>query len=114
MLPKSYTQACERCLKLFLILREQVETNSPEMKTGISELEQLRVTFQTEILNSETGQQSVKTEIYRLLRLLDTDWLFWQSARDQIKAQARKQIISDRLNQLIQYCQLLTDSDNPK
>ncbi len=49
--------------------------------------------------------QSWQTELHRTLRLLETDLLFWQSSRQPTTRQSRLQIICDRLDTLIRYCQ---------
>ena len=50
---------------------------------------------------------SLQTEIQREFRLLNTDWLFWISARQQSTKQAREQAVAERLSKLISYCQLM-------
>jgi hypothetical protein len=56
---------------------------------------------------------SLQTEIQREFRLLNTDWLFWASARQQGIKQARAKAVTERLRKLSKYCQLmLTSIDN--
>lgn len=50
---------------------------------------------------------SLQTEIQREFRLLNTDWLFWTSARQQAIKQARAKAVTERLHKLSQYCQLM-------
>lgn len=50
---------------------------------------------------------SLQTEIQREFRLLNTDWLFWVSARQQAIKQAREKAVKERLHKLIEYCQLM-------
>ena len=54
---------------------------------------------------------SLQTEIQREFRLLNTDWLFWASARQQVIKQARAKAVRERLRKLSQYCQLMLTND---
>ncbi len=49
--------------------------------------------------------QSLQTELYRTMRLWETDMLFWQSSRNQTTRQSRLKMIGDRLNIMIRFCQ---------
>ncbi len=51
--------------------------------------------------------QSALTEMYRLLRLLQTDLLFWRSARQSGTSTTRQQQLCDRLHSLRGYCAAL-------
>lgn len=50
---------------------------------------------------------SLQTEIQREFRLLNTDWLFWASARQQAIKQTRAKAVNERLRKLSEYCQLM-------
>lgn len=50
---------------------------------------------------------SLQTEIQREFRLLNTDWLFWISARQPTTKEARAKTILNRLRKLISYCQVM-------
>jgi hypothetical protein len=49
--------------------------------------------------------QSYQTEMSRLIRLLGMDILFLQAARQSATANQRFQQASDRVSQLLQYCE---------
>lgn len=51
--------------------------------------------------------RSLQAEIQREFRLLNTDWLFWVSARQPATKQARAKAIENRLSKLISYCQVI-------
>lgn len=54
--------------------------------------------------NFQTRFQPIQTEVAKQLRLLETDLLFLQSARQAATAQQHKQRIDDRLTLLLRYC----------
>lgn len=56
--------------------------------------------------------QSVQTEIKREFKLLTTDILFFASARQNPTQTKRLKSISDRLNKLIGYCQIMLNDGN--
>ncbi len=51
--------------------------------------------------------QSLQTEIYKQMRLLETDMMLLQASRSSTTSQRRVLSVRDRLNTLIQYCQAL-------
>lgn len=55
--------------------------------------------------------QSLQTELYRMMRLLETDMLFLQSSRNQVTRQARLKMISDRLVSMNHFCQEILKID---
>jgi hypothetical protein len=80
-----------------------------ELRTRIAHIQQL---FQTQIVPladaengaSSTQRQSIQIEINKQLRLLETDVIFLQAARQAATVQQRKQQMSHRLEILLQYC----------
>lgn len=56
--------------------------------------------------------QSIHTEIKRELKLLATDIMFFSSARQKTTENKRLKSISDRLNKLISYCQIVLKNSN--
>ncbi|MEQ8963534.1 MAG: heterocyst frequency control protein PatD, partial [Coleofasciculus sp. C2-GNP5-27] len=64
------------------------------------------ITISPDEVNQEqvSAWQSRQTEIHRHIRLLETDMLMLQAARNSATVQSRVAIICDRLNTLIQYC----------
>ncbi|HEY9890911.1 MAG TPA: heterocyst frequency control protein PatD [Candidatus Sericytochromatia bacterium] len=51
--------------------------------------------------------QSVQTEFYRQMRLLETDVMLLKASRSQATSQSRGSRICDRIKTLIQYCEVL-------
>jgi hypothetical protein len=51
--------------------------------------------------------QSLQTEIYKQMRLLDTDMMLLQASRSSATSRSRKEGVRDRINTLIQYCEAL-------
>lgn len=51
--------------------------------------------------------QSLQTEIYKQMRLLETDMMLLQASRSSATSQRRVLSVRDRLNTLIQYCEAL-------
>jgi hypothetical protein len=51
--------------------------------------------------------QSIQTEIYKQMRLLQTDVMRLQASRSSATSLSRTADMSDRINTLIQYCQAL-------
>jgi len=62
--------------------------------------------IETEIYHQWT---SLHTEIKREIRLLNTDLLFWQSARQSKTQLARQTSCWQRSQKLIRYCQMLLE-----
>lgn len=54
--------------------------------------------------------QAITTEMNRDLRLLSTDIMFLQAARQGQTAQQRTAQMGDRLNRLIQFCKFVLDN----
>lgn len=72
--------------------------------------------FQSQIANltaddliseSASRWQSLQTEIYKQMRLLETDVMMLQASRSAATSQTRATGICDRIKTLIQYCQVL-------
>ena len=55
--------------------------------------------------------ESIQREIRREFQLLGTDILFWASARQEVTKMKRLKNISDRLNKLSSYCQMLLENE---
>lgn len=51
--------------------------------------------------------QSLQTEIYRQIRLLETDVMLLQAARSSATIVSRSSNVCDRIHTLIQYCEAL-------
>ncbi len=53
--------------------------------------------------------QSIQTEIYKQMRLLETDLMLLQASRSAATAQTRTASVSDRISTLIRYCEALLE-----
>ncbi|NJL46674.1 MAG: heterocyst frequency control protein PatD [Leptolyngbyaceae cyanobacterium SM2_5_2] len=74
--------------------------------------------FQSQILplgeESSPALQPILTEMNRTLRLLAMDVAFLQAARQPLKAQQRQQQMGERLQQLLGFCEALSQAiSNP-
>jgi hypothetical protein len=75
-----------------------------EVRQRLTALKQLFGQEIAPLMEDDWRIQSYKTEISKQLRLLEVDVMFLQGARQPTTAQTRLNVISDRLNTLIQYC----------
>jgi hypothetical protein len=68
--------------------------------------------FQTQVLplgeNGSTSRQPVLTEMNRTFRLLAMDVAFLQTARQPLKAQQRQHQMDEKIQQLLAFCQALS------
>lgn len=75
-----------------------------EVRQRLTALKQLFGQEVIPLMEDDSRIQSYKTEISKQLRLLEVDVMFLQGARQATTVKARLDVISDRLNTLIQYC----------
>ena len=118
MLPASHNRAYQDFLSLLtelndLLLDQTKQTNRLKLQRQLSDLPQWYEhnvdSLDRDNLDSIIAArwQSIHTEIKRELKLLATDILFLSSARQKTTASKRLKSISDRLNKLINYCQII-------
>lgn len=110
MMSSIYQQAYQKLEHLFQQLQVKAideATTSADLKSDLAEIQQV-MTLQLESADQDSNFQSqfqpIQTEVTKQLRLLETDLLFLQTARQPAKAQECKQRISDRLTLLLSYC----------
>ncbi len=87
--------------------RCQVVSQQLDARGMQQQLTLLKQFFQQQILPLAEGpslEQSYRTEMSKLLRLLEIDAIFFQGARQAATAAGRLTAISDRLTKLIEYC----------
>lgn len=85
------------------------------LKAEVSQLQQVfqtQIAAETNLAEEPNPIQAIQTEINKQLRLLETDVLFLQAARQPAKVQHRQQQIVDRLNLLLNYCAAVLDTDS--
>lgn len=89
------------------------------LQDNFQEVQQL---FQSQIITLRTDDidanyisrwQSLQTEIYKQMRLLETDLMLLQASRSSATLLARQTGVQNRLQTLIQYCQELLQSSCP-
>lgn len=116
MLPDSYSQAYQEFLKILLVWQDNVNCNNFDVVALQNSFQEVQHFFQTEIVslseesldeNIVSRWRSIATEMHRTFKLLSTDTIFLRSAKQSTTQQQRLKSISDRLAQLIGYCQLM-------
>lgn len=116
MLPESHRQAYQEFLRTLLDLQNLSTASNTDAASIQQNFQNVQQIFQKQvaILTSDevdpaiaSRWQSIQTEIYRAIRLLDTDILFLRSSRQAATTEARLKTVSDRTQKLIGYCQAL-------
>ncbi|MGK7933034.1 MAG: heterocyst frequency control protein PatD [Microcystaceae cyanobacterium] len=113
MLPTSwqnhYQLLLENCQSLQNLLNsEKIEIN--QLKRCFGEFKDQFYSFIVPLkadnlnLNSIGQWQSRQTELYRMMRLVETEMLFLQSSRQGETRQSRLRQISDRLQTMTRFC----------
>lgn len=114
MLPKSHQQKLLSWLELLNSLEILFCNDKNNLVIAKDKFHQIQDYLQAEIMtldsgDLETSQQSLfqswQTETYRYIRLLQTDFLFYQTAKQVINKQTCFLIIKQRLNDAIKLTQ---------
>lgn len=106
---QAFQQALEQLLKIITVVDGQ-ETELRDRYQNVQQLFQSHMaTLRAEDLVPEDAPrwQSLQTEIYKQMRLLETDMMLLQASRSSATSQRRVLSVRDRLNTLIQYCEAL-------
>ncbi len=118
MLPLSYHQAYENLYSA--LYKFSASLSSAQFPLDNTDFHGVRSVFTSRILlltgDELSGIQAnqwrpVQTELYRAWRLLETDWLFLSSAKGEAIRKGRLKGVRDRVEQMIQYCQILLKSE---
>src|SRR6476646_3814337 len=114
MLPEAHRQIYQEFLRSLEQLQVKVTQAKPDPSVLIATLQEMQQFFQNQILalswdnypdaSVEQRVQSYQIEMNKQLKLMATDVMFLQAARQPSTAQQRQVQISDRLNLLIGYC----------
>jgi len=117
MLPEAHRQIYQEFLRSLEQLQVKVTQAKPDPSVLIATLQEMQQFFQNQILalswdnypdaSVEQRVQSYQIEMNKQLKLMATDVMFLQAARQPSTAQQRQVQISDRLNLLIGYCNVL-------
>ena len=116
MLPLQHCQRYEDFQQALEQLQEAVAVLEGEKVTLRQRFQAVQELFQRQIATLSADEiapdvaprwQSVQTEIYKQMRLLQTDIMLLQASRSSATSQSRVSHVRDRLNTLMQYCQVL-------
>ncbi|MGB3691500.1 MAG: heterocyst frequency control protein PatD [Spirulinaceae cyanobacterium] len=116
MLPQAYSQAYQNLLTALEDLKHITAPANFESTSVKKSFQKLQRIYETEILilNKEAlvgaippRWQAIQTEIHRAFKLMSMDMMFLASAKKATTSQSRLTNLSDRLSQLIGYCQIL-------
>ncbi|NET87703.1 MAG: heterocyst frequency control protein PatD [Kamptonema sp. SIO1D9] len=119
MLPRSHTEQYEDFLKSIRNLQKILSQPQPDLvslKAGFQQSQwvygQQITTLTSENLDVDVASrwQSVQTEILRAWRLLQTEIVFLQASRSSSTSVARLAAAQERLQKLIDYCELMLSS----
>lgn len=114
MLPKSHQQELLSWLELLKSLEKLFCDEKDNFKIVKDKWHQIQDYLQTRIMTIDSGNleisqqflfQSWQTETYRYIRLLKTDFLFYQSAKQSNTKEIRFLMIKKRLNDTIKLTQ---------
>lgn len=106
-------QEFQQAIEQLLSCATASELDFAAIRNGFDELKQL---FQSQIVFLSTDElapevlsrwQSIQTEVHKQMRLLATDMMMLQAARNPATSAVRVAGICDRLNSLRQFCQVL-------
>lgn len=116
MLPPSQSQHYQEFQQALEQLRDRMASPDLGVATILEPFQQVKQLYYDRIASLSADNvapdlasrwQSVQTEIYKQMRLLETDMMLLQASRSSATFNSRVSSVSDRLNTLIQYCQSL-------
>ncbi|XHR80810.1 MAG: heterocyst frequency control protein PatD [Gloeotrichia echinulata GP01] len=111
-LNKEKYQALANSLEQF---RSDVTTTQIDATQLQRRLASLKELFQEQIVpiaESNSHEQSYRTEMSKQLRLLEIDVMFYQGARQAATVQTRLQTIGYRLSTLLRYCDAILQPED--
>lgn len=118
MLPEPYRQSYQTFQDELPQLQAAIEHESTvlvgqQMLANLQANQQQAIALPTDDLSAIAGQrlQALQIEINKQLRLLSTDLMFLQAAKQPQTRQQRQQQISERLHLLKQYCEAVLAID---
>ena len=116
ILPSIHHQHYQKLKQAFEQLKQHVASTSPVQPNFLENFLQVQQFFQQQVVNLnpellnpdvESRLRSYQTEINKQLRLLNTDLTFLRAAKQAITFEQRQTQICDRLDILINYCEVL-------
>ncbi len=114
MLSKSHDQALREFQQALEQMYCQVDPDDVARSTIQEQFQALKGLFITQIASISASEiplddvsrwQSLTTEIYKQMRLLENDLMLLQASRSPDKAKLRQKGVCDRIGTLIDYCQ---------
>ncbi|HLP90242.1 MAG TPA: heterocyst frequency control protein PatD [Nostocaceae cyanobacterium] len=107
--------------QLLLTFLQQLRTDltnnllvAGEVRSRLNSLQQVFLQQIAPLVDLDSREMSLRTEISKQIRLLEIDVMFLQGARQAATVQSRMQTIGDRLTTLIQYCQAIAQTDQER
>lgn len=116
MLPSTHRQPYQEFKEVLEQMLHSTVAIDLEKSAVLDKFRGLQQLFQSQIANlsaddlvseSASRWQSLQTEIYKQMRLLETDVMVLQASRSAATSQTRVTGICDRIKTLIQYCKAL-------
>lgn len=116
MLPSTHRQPYQKFQQVLEQVLHSAMAIDLEKSAVRDEFRSLQQFFKSQIANlsaddlvseSASRWQSLQTEIYKQMRLLETDVMLLQASRSAATSQTRATGICDRIKTLIQYCEAL-------
>jgi hypothetical protein len=116
MLPPSQRKCYQEFQQALEQLRSTATVPDFEVAALRDDFQDVQQLFQSQIANLSADDlapsyssrwQSFQTEIYKQMRLLETDLMLLQASRSAATSLSRTSSVSDRIKTLIQYCEAL-------
>lgn len=116
MLPSLQRQCYQEFQQALEHLHKKVAATDLEVAPLRDEFQDLQQLFQSRIVSLSADDfdpdyayrwQSFQTEIYKQMRLLETDVMLLQASRSSATTLARAAGVSDRIKTLMKYCEAL-------
>lgn len=113
MLPPSQRECYNQFQQVLNQLQDTATTLELEVAVLRDQFQDVQQLFQSQIailsadeVEAEDASRwlSLQTEIYKQMRLLQTDLMLLQASRSSATSRLRKANVSDRIKTLIQYC----------
>mgnify|MGYP005840093395 CR=1 FL=1 len=116
MLPQSQRECYQAFQNALEKLHQTVAASDLQVATRRDRFQDVQQLFQSQIASLSADDvspdyasrwQSIQTEIYKQMRLLETDLMLLQASRSSATSRSRASTVGDRINTLIKYCEAL-------
>jgi hypothetical protein len=118
MLQPSHQQRYQKFKQVLDELHKAVIAKDSESVALPEQFQAVKQLFLSEVANLSADDfavdimsrwQSIQTEIYKQMRLLETDLMLLQASRSDATTQTRTANVCDRISTLIRYCEALLE-----